>query len=60
MIFKEYTISSEIGRETRGLESLDDFGVPECERSRCLAPVGVLIGALDGFADELLCRESLL
>ncbi len=51
-------ISSDIGREMRGLDSLD-FGVPECERSRCLVPVGVLIGVLDGFAEELLWRCSL-
>jgi hypothetical protein len=51
-------ISSDIGRDTRGLESLD-FGVPECERSRCFVPVGVFIGALDGFTDELLCLCSL-
>lgn len=41
-------ISSDIRRTTRGLESLD-FGV--WERSRCF---GVLIGALEGFTDELL------
>lgn len=52
-------ISSDIGRETRGLESLD-FGVPEWERSLCFVPVGVLIGALDGLAEELLCRCSLI
>lgn len=45
-------ISSDVGREIRGLESLD-FGVPECDRFLLPSLFGVLIGALPGFADEL-------
>lgn len=47
----------------RGLQSRDDFGVPECDRflepSRDLELEGVLRGADDGF-DELRRREGSL
>lgn len=45
---------------TRGLESREDFGVPECDR--CLEPsrdFGVLTGADEGF-EELRRREDSL
>lgn len=44
-------ISSDAGRKTRGLESLD-FGVPECDRFLFPSRFGVLIGVLD-FVEEL-------
>lgn len=45
-------ISSDVGLEIRGLESLD-FGVPECDLVLLPSLFGVLIGALPGFAEEL-------
>lgn len=52
-------ISSEVGRKTRGLESLD-FGVPECDRFLLPSRFGVPIGVLDFAEEELRCLDDSL